>query len=56
MDILLEVMATQSTDLNISQSVWDYMTRPKDWSKPTFTESLSLVLQDVWNNLPTEKK
>ena len=53
---VLEVMVwpPQSPDLNIIESVWDYMKRQKDLRKPTSTEHLWLVLQDVWNNLPAE--
>ena len=53
---VLEVMGwpPQSPDLNILESVWDYMKRQKDLRKPTSTEHLWLVLQDVWNNLPAE--
>ena len=53
---VLEVMVwpPQSPDLNIIESVWDYMKRQKDLRKPTSTEDLWLVLQDVWNNLPAE--
>lgn len=53
---VLEVMVwpPQSPDLNIIESVWDFMKRQKDLRKPTSTEDLWLVLQDVWNNLPAE--
>src|SRR4029434_6967919 len=53
---VLEVMVwpPQSPDLNIIESVWDYMKRQKDMREPTPTEDLWLVLQDVWNNLPAE--
>ena len=44
----------QSPDLNIIESVWDNMKRQKDLRKPTSTEDLWLVIQDVWNNLPAE--
>ncbi|KAK1794182.1 hypothetical protein P4O66_011080 [Electrophorus voltai] len=39
---ILEVMVwpPQSPDLNIIQSVWDYMRRQKDLRKPTSTEDL----------------
>lgn len=46
------VWPSQSPDLNIIDSVWDYMKRPKDLRKPTSTDDLWLVLQVVWNNLP----
>ena len=44
----------QSSDLNIIKSVRDYIKRQKDLRKPTSTEDLWLVLQDVWNNLPAQ--
>jgi len=47
-------MAPQSPDLNIIECVWDYVKRQKDVRKPTSTEDLWLVLQDVWNNLSAE--
>ena len=48
---VLEVMVwpPQILDFNITKSVWDYM--QTDLRKPTSTEDLWLVLQDVWNNL-----
>lgn len=51
----LEVMVglPQSPDLSIIESR-GYMKRQKDLRKPTSTEDLWLVLQDVWNNLPAE--
>ena len=53
---VLEVMAwpPQSPDLSIIESVWDNMKRQKDLRKPTSTEDLWLLLQDVWNNLPAD--
>ncbi len=53
---VLEVMVwpPQSPDLNIIESVWDYMKRQKDSRQPTSTEDLWLVLQDVWNSLSAE--
>ena len=53
---VLEVMVwpPQSPDLNIMESVWDYMKRQKDLSQPTSTEHLWFVLQHVWNNRPAE--
>lgn len=52
--LAVKVWPPQSPDLNIIESVWDYMRRRRDLRKPTSTEDLWLVLQDVWNNLPAE--
>ncbi|MGH0128648.1 UNVERIFIED_CONTAM: hypothetical protein FKN15_035726 [Acipenser sinensis] len=48
------VWPPQSPDLNIIESVWDYMKREKQLRLPKSTEELWLVLQDVWANLPAE--
>jgi len=55
---VLEVMVwpPQSPDLNIIESVWDYMKRKKQLRLPKSTEELWLVLQDVWANLPSSFK
>ena len=55
---VLEVMAwpPQSPDLSIIECVLGNMKRQKDLRKPTSTEDLWLVLQDVWNNLPVPSK
>ncbi len=49
---VLEVMVwpPQSPNLNIIESVRDYMKRLKDLRWPTCTKDLWLVLQDIWNN------
>jgi transposase len=48
------VWPPQSPDLNIIESVWDYMKRKKHLRLPKSTEELWLVLQDVWANLPAK--
>lgn len=50
---VLEVMASPHTnpDLNIIECVWDIMNL--NLRKPKATKDLWLVLQDVWNNLPS---
>lgn len=37
-----------------SECVWDFAKRQKDLQKPTSSEDLWLVLQDVCNKIPAE--
>ena len=41
-----------SLDLNIIETVWDYLDRKKVEKQPTTAEELWDVLRDTWNNIP----
>ena len=51
----LQVMAwpPRSPDLNIIETVWDYLDKKKLEKQPTTAEVLWDVLRDVWNNIPS---
>ena len=44
----------QSPDLNIIESLWDYLDKKKSEKQPKSKEELWEVLQDAWNNIPQD--
>jgi len=44
----------QSTDLNITEAVWDHVDRGRNKRQPTSKEELWDVLQEAWRTIPED--
>jgi len=45
---------TQELDLNIIETVWDYLDREQNKRQPTSKEELWGILQEAWRTIPED--